>query len=63
MVLNPPYSPVFFFPGTYNLIVEDASYKFKNIVLLTNTNFQTYKNMYLKLYCQEIFKPKALPLS
>jgi len=61
MVLNPPYSPVFFFPGTYNLFVEDASYKFNNIALLTNKNSQTYKIMYLKLYCQENFKSKALP--
>ena len=49
------------FPGTYNLIVEDASYKFKNIVLLTNANSQTYKIMYLRLYCQENYKPKTLP--
>jgi hypothetical protein len=53
MVLNPPYSPVFFFSGTYNLIVEDANYKSNTMVLLTNTNFQTYKFMYLNSYCQE----------
>jgi len=53
MVLNPPYLPVFFFSGTYNLIVEDASYKLNIMVLLANTNFRTYKIMYLNSYCQE----------